>query len=125
MHTTMIPFKFHKGELYTEEFLKGKEEPEESLDELLTEYDEMCKDYHSFRVKLKEMAKPYTQTGIVDGKVRTTIDYDRWEKEDEEGFCAYACGDFNSASAFEMYEYDIDLKIAFMNQRGETFNSEL
>jgi len=113
----MIPFKFHKAELYTKEFLSDKVEPEETLEELLAEYDELCKSHHEFRLKIKEVAAPYSHTIIVNGKEQTIIDYDRWEAEDEDSFWAYGCADFNSSSAFNNLEWEIDLKVAFMNLR--------
>ena len=53
----------------------------------------------------------------INGKETMVIDYERWEKEDVEAFCTYTCGELNNSSIFEVYEYVIDLKIAFSNRK--------
>ena len=59
----------------------------------------------------------YTCVKTINGKENMVIDFERWEKEDVETFCAYICGEVNSSCVFEAYEYVIDLKIAFLNRK--------
>ena len=87
------------------------------LEELLCQYEELCKSYCDLQLDLQEIVKPYTCVKTVNGKENMVIDFERWEKEDVETFGAYICGEVNSSCVFEAYEYVIDLKIAFLNRK--------
>ena len=54
------------------------------LEELLCQYEELCKSYSDLRLALQEIAKPYTCVKTINGKETMVIDYERWEKEDVE-----------------------------------------
>ena len=61
------------------------------LEELLCQYEELCKSYCDLRLDLQEIAKPYTCVKTVNGKDTMVIEYERREEEDVETFCAYTC----------------------------------
>ena len=113
----MIPYKFHKADDFSLVNLSTEEEPEEPLEELIAQYEALCKNHRDHRFSLQELAKPYTCVKTINGKENMVIDFERWEKEDVETFCAYICGEVNSSCVFEAYEYVIDLKIAFLNRK--------
>ena len=113
----MIPYKFHNADDLSLVNLSIEKEPEELLEELLCQYEELCKSYSDLRLALQEIAKPYTCVKTINGKETMVIDYERWEKEDVEAFCTYTCGELNNSSICEVYEYVIDLKIAFSNRK--------
>ena len=112
----MIELKFHSPG-FEERALK-QEEPEESLEELLQQYEEACNAYKKV-VEAKEKAEaPWRRTRINNqGKEETYIDYDAWEKADPTGFWDNALGEFNGFSCIDMLEESIDVKICHLNQR--------
>lgn len=109
---------FHNGG--TQMFLQDGElceEPEESLEELIARYVEDCDSYREFRRKLEEARRPYEKQRMVNGKMVTYIDYDEWERLDNDSFWDYALGGFNGYNGLDMQRWDIDLKIAHIYAR--------
>ena len=61
------------------------------LEELLCQYEELCKSYCDLQLDLQEIVKPYTCVKTVNGKETMVIEYERREEEYVETFCAYTC----------------------------------
>ena len=109
---------FHNGG--TEMFMqdgKLQEEPEESLIFLIRFYVENSYYYREFRRKLEEARQPYKKQKMENGKMVTYIDYDEWERLDNDSFWDYALADFNGYNGLDMQQWDIDLKIAHIYAR--------
>lgn len=87
------------------------------LEELLCQYEELCKSYCDLRLALQEIAKPYTCVKTVNGKDTMVIEYERRRKKMWKLFVSIPVGVVNSSSILEAYEYVIDLKIAFSNRK--------
>ena len=113
-----IQFKFH-----TDGFAKTAqkiEEPEESLEELLKDYEESCKRFSEFKQKSRELENRYRRTRInAQGKEESYIDYDAWEKDDNDSFWKFGLADFNGFNALDMMQDMIDAEIYYMNQREQ------
>lgn len=109
---------FHTGG--TKMFLhdgKLQEEPEESLVYLIRIYVENSYYYGEFRRKLEEARRPYKKQKMENGKMVTYIDYDEWERLDNDSFWDFALADFNGYNGIDMQQWDIDLKIAHIYAR--------
>ena len=87
------------------------------LEELLCQYEELCKSYSDLRLALQEIAKPYTCVKTVNGKDTMVIEYERRRKKMWKLFVSIPVEVVNSSSILEAYEYVIDLKIAFSNRK--------
>lgn len=110
-----IPYKFNNEDF--DKIAQRIEEPEESLEELLKNYEEAAQQFCEFKQNLRDAEAPYRRTRINTlGLEETYIDYDAWEKEDIESFCKYAFADFNGFNALDMMQDMIDAKIYYMNQ---------
>ena len=118
----MIAYRFHNDQFLADGITE--EEPEESLDELLSRYDECCRSFSEFQERKRKAEAPYVRTRVRNGREETYIDYDAWEEADEDSMFTYGMADFNGFNALDMMQYDIDLKIAYMNQRGENYESK-
>ena len=81
---------------------KLKEEPEESLEELIKQHE----GFEEFSNWFKE----------------EYVDYEEWEQKDSESCMAYGFAEFNGFNAIDMLEYDIDLKIMHINERENQNN---
>ena len=113
-----IEYKFHTPRF--DEVAERIGEPEETLEELLNEYEESCRQFSEFRQKMREAEAPYRRTRInAEGKEEAYIDYKAWEKEDSKGCWAYGLADFNGFNAIDMMEDMIDAKIYYMNKREQ------
>jgi hypothetical protein len=109
---------FHNGG--TKMFLRDgrlQEEPEESLVHLIRFYVENSYYYSGFRRKLEEARKPYQKQKMENGEMVTYIDYDEWERLDNDSFWDFALADFNGYNGLDMQQWDIDLKIAHIYAR--------
>ena len=96
---------------------KLQEEPEESLVYLIRIYVENSYYYGEFRRKLEEARRPYKKQKMENGKMVTYIDYDEWERLDNDSFWDFALADFNGYNGIDMQQWDIDLKIAHIYAR--------
>ena len=96
---------------------KLQEEPEESLLHLIRFYVENSYYYREFRRKLEDARRPYQKQKMVKGKMVTYIDYDEWERLDNDSFWDYALADFNGYNGLDMQQWNIDLKIAHIYAR--------
>ena len=111
-----IPYKFNNENF--DKIAQRIEEPEQSLEEMLKEYEEATQQFHDFKQRQREAEAPYRRTRINDqGSEESYIDYDAWEKEDPDGFLALSCADFNAFSAIDIMKDMIDVKIYYMNLR--------
>ena len=63
-----IPYKFHKADDFSLVNLSTEEEPEEPLEELIAQYEALCKNHRDHRLSLQELAKPYTCVKTINGK---------------------------------------------------------
>lgn len=113
---TQIPLRYHTSEkMFYEEDGTLVEEPEESLEQLESDYQNACEQYKQWREEYNKVMEPYRNPET--GK----IDYDAIEKDDStEGIRAFQYGlaDFNCFGSFDEYEYLIDLKIMHINARN-------
>lgn len=117
-----MELKFHQPE-FEEEALKIVE-PEETLEELLAQHDEMCAEYRRLREAQEKAEAPWRRTRINDkGEEESYIDYDAWEKANSKECWSYTSGEFGGFNAIDMLEHDIDVKISHMNQREREQNS--
>ena len=113
-----IPYKFHTEGF--DEVAARIQEPEESLEELLENYEKACQQFHEFKQKMCKAEEPYRRTRInASGEEESYIDYDAWEAEDSEGCWTFGTADFNIFNAIDMMEDDIDAKIYYLNQKEE------
>ena len=109
---------FHNGG--TKMFMqdgKLQDEPEESLEILIRHYFECSDSYREFRRKLEDARRPYQKQKMVNGKMVTYIDYDEWERLDNDGFWDYGFCSFNGFNSLDMQQWEIDLKIAHIYAR--------
>lgn len=109
-----MKLKFHTKDF--EKTALEREEPEESLEELLKEYNEACDAFLAFKKKREAVKDEYTKIRTkADGTVEKYIDYEAMETDDEAFQIMLA--DFNAFNALDMMQFDIDVKIAYMNKR--------
>lgn len=105
---------------YEEDGTTLKEEPEETLEELLKHYKYVCQRSQEIKAKTKEIEAKYWKERLNSKGVKETyIDYDEWERENEDEFLDFALAGFNSDGGIEMLEWEIDLKILHINHREE------
>ena len=114
----MIPYKYHTDSF--DEIAVKIEEPDESLEELLANYETAKQQFREFKQRLREAEAPYRRTRInILGREETYVDYDAWEEEDPDSCYKYGFADFNGFNALDMMEDMIDAKIYYINQREE------
>jgi len=117
----MLELKFHQPDypyFYEDDGVTLKEEPEDSLEEMLTAHQKMCDCFRDFQRRKYEAEAPYRKTRIVNGKEQTYIDYDAWEAADSDEFLQWGLADFNGFNGIDLLEFDIDLKIMHINAKG-------
>ena len=109
---------FHNGG--TQMFMQDgvlAEERKENLEQLITNYLKGCDAYREFTRIMDEAVKPYRRQKMENGKLVTYIDYDEWERQDEESCWKYGLCEFNGFNHLDQLEWEIDLKIAHLYAR--------
>ena len=109
MFGTFVPRYF-----YEDDGVTLKEEPEESLEELIADYRKACECYNVVHENTKKKESKYET--VKDGK--KVIDYDKWEEDNEDEMMTYGLADFNAGEWLEILKWEIDLKIMHINARG-------
>ena len=108
----MMELRFHSLEF--EKVALQEEEPEEELDVLLAWYDEVCESLADF----DDIAIIWRCTRINDkGEEESYIDEEAWKNTNFKTWLGYTIGRFNLISYIDSLQYDIDIKISYINQR--------